>query len=57
MAPAPTAPLSAAEARRVLFQLTLIRAFEERVLKLVSDGSIRGTTHPYVGQGAVGVGV
>jgi len=51
-----TVPLSAAEARRVLFQLTLIRAFEERVLKLVSDGSIRGTTHPYVGQEAVAVG-
>jgi TPP-dependent pyruvate/acetoin dehydrogenase alpha subunit len=51
-----TAPLSAAEARRVLFQLTLIRVFEERVLLLVSDGSIRGTTHPYVGQEAVAVG-
>ena len=56
MAPGATVPLSAAEARRVLFQLTLIRAFEERVLKLVSDGSIRGTTHPYVGQEAVAVG-
>ncbi len=51
-----TAPLSAAEARRVLFQLTLIRVFEERVLLLVSDGSIRGTTHPYIGQEAVAVG-
>ncbi|MGH3053981.1 MAG: thiamine pyrophosphate-dependent dehydrogenase E1 component subunit alpha, partial [Gaiellaceae bacterium] len=30
--------------------------FEERVLTLVSDGSIRGTTHPYVGQEAVAVG-
>ena len=51
-----TIPLGTAEARRVLFQLMLIRAFEERVLKLVSDGSIRGTTHPYVGQEAVAVG-
>jgi TPP-dependent pyruvate/acetoin dehydrogenase alpha subunit len=51
-----TPPLSAVEARHVLYQLTLIRAFEERVLKLVSDGSIRGTTHPYVGQEAVAVG-
>ena len=51
-----TIPLSATEARRVLYQLTLIRAFEERVLTLVSDGSIRGTTHPYVGQEAVAVG-
>jgi len=48
--------LSAAEARRVLYLLMLIRVFEERVLKLVSDGSIRGTTHPYVGQEAVAVG-
>ena len=48
--------LSAAEARRVLYLLSLARIFEERVLKLVSDGSIRGTTHPYVGQEAVAVG-
>ncbi len=48
--------LTAAEARRVLYQLALTRTFEERVLKLVSDGSIRGTTHPYVGQEAVAVG-
>ncbi len=48
--------LSPAEGRRVLYQLTLARAFEERVLALVSDGSIRGTTHPYVGQEAVAVG-
>jgi len=48
--------LDAAEARRVLFLMSLIRTFEEHVLKLVSDGSIRGTTHPYVGQEAVAVG-
>ena len=54
---AATAPsLSPADARRVLYQLSLARAFEERVLKLVGDGSIRGTTHPYVGQEAVAVG-
>jgi TPP-dependent pyruvate/acetoin dehydrogenase alpha subunit len=56
MSAAVTLPLSPAEARRVLYQLTLARVFEERVLKLVSDGSIRGTTHPYVGQEAVAVG-
>ena len=49
------AALNNAEARRVLYLLVLIRAFEESVLKLVSDGSIRGTTHPYVGQEAVAV--
>jgi TPP-dependent pyruvate/acetoin dehydrogenase alpha subunit len=56
MTPSSTPPLTTVEARHVLYQLTLIRAFEERVLKLVSDGSIRGTTHPYVGQEAVAVG-
>ncbi|MFI5394211.1 MAG: thiamine pyrophosphate-dependent dehydrogenase E1 component subunit alpha [Candidatus Binatia bacterium] len=56
MSVALTLPLSPAEARRVLYQLSLARVFEERVLKLVSDGSIRGTTHPYVGQEAVAVG-
>jgi len=49
-------PLTAAEARRVLYLLTMSRAFEERVMALVTDGSIRGTTHPYVGQEAVAVG-
>ncbi|MFQ5665246.1 MAG: thiamine pyrophosphate-dependent dehydrogenase E1 component subunit alpha [Candidatus Binatia bacterium] len=56
MTAARTTAVSAAEARRVLYLLALIRAFEERVLKLVADGSIRGTTHPYVGQEAVAVG-
>jgi TPP-dependent pyruvate/acetoin dehydrogenase alpha subunit len=56
MSAAITSWLSPAEARRVLYQLSLARAFEERVLKLVGDGSIRGTTHPYVGQEAVAVG-
>jgi TPP-dependent pyruvate/acetoin dehydrogenase alpha subunit len=52
----PPSPLGAAEIRRALYLLVLIRSFEERVLSLVSDGSIRGTTHPYVGQEAVAVG-
>ena len=52
----PVAPVNAATARRALRLLVLIREFEERVLSLVSDGSIRGTTHPYVGQEAVAVG-
>lgn len=47
----------AAGARQALQAMMLIRAFEERVMKLVADGSIRGTTHPYVGQEAVAVGV
>jgi len=44
------------EARRAFYLMALARAFEERVLKLVSRGVIRGTTHPYVGQEAVAVG-
>jgi TPP-dependent pyruvate/acetoin dehydrogenase alpha subunit len=56
MAATVTLALGAAEARRVLSMMLLIRIFEERVLALVSDGSIRGTTHPYVGQEAVAVG-
>jgi TPP-dependent pyruvate/acetoin dehydrogenase alpha subunit len=48
--------LTPAAAGRALFQLKLIRLFEERMLQLVNDGSIRGTTHPYVGQEAVAVG-
>ncbi len=51
-----TAMFNATDARRVLYLLTLIRVFEERVLQLVGDGSIRGTTHPYIGQEAVAVG-
>jgi TPP-dependent pyruvate/acetoin dehydrogenase alpha subunit len=47
---------AAAEARRALYLMCLARAFEERVLALVGEGSIRGTTHPYVGQEAVAVG-
>ncbi len=48
--------LTTAEGRQMMHLMLLIRAFEERMLKLVSDGSIRGTTHPYVGQEAVAVG-
>jgi TPP-dependent pyruvate/acetoin dehydrogenase alpha subunit len=56
MTPAGSMAVGGAAARRVFYLLVLIRAFEERVLKLVADGSIRGTTHPYVGQEAVAVG-
>jgi len=48
--------LAQTDAERILYLLVLIRLFEERVLKLVSDGSIRGTAHPYIGQEAVAVG-
>jgi len=37
--------------------MLVIRYFEEKVEKLFSDGVIRGTTHPAIGQEAVAVGV
>jgi TPP-dependent pyruvate/acetoin dehydrogenase alpha subunit len=49
--------LSRIQAREALYRMLLARVFEERVLKLVADGSIRGTTHPYVGQEGVATGV
>jgi TPP-dependent pyruvate/acetoin dehydrogenase alpha subunit len=56
MIPARPFAFSAAEGRRAFFLMVLARAFEERLLKLVSDGTVRGTTHPYVGEEAVAVG-
>jgi TPP-dependent pyruvate/acetoin dehydrogenase alpha subunit len=56
MSPARPSTFSAAEARRAFYLMVLARTFEERLLKLVSDGTVRGTTHPYVGQEAVAVG-
>lgn len=56
MSPPRSVPFGAAEARQALYRMMLIRAFEERVLKLVGDGSIRGTTHLCVGQEAVATG-
>jgi len=37
--------------------MRLIRRFEERVVELVNSNEIAGTTHEYVGQEAVAVGV
>ena len=56
MSALPLESLSHEEARRALYLMLLSRLFEERMLKLVGEGSIRGTTHPYVGQEAVAVG-
>ncbi len=49
-------PLTASDARRALELMSVMRVFEERIIKLVNEGHIRGTTHPYVGQEAVAVG-
>lgn len=38
-------------------RMCLIRAFEERVLELFSQGKLHGTTHAYIGQEAVAAGL
>src|ERR671937_165764 len=49
--------LSAAQLREALRLMFLIRHFDERALALYRAGEMRGTTHPYIGMEAVGVGV
>ncbi len=48
--------LAHAQARWMLEKMTLIRAFEERVRRLVETGVPMGAVHLYVGQEAVAVG-
>jgi acetoin:2,6-dichlorophenolindophenol oxidoreductase subunit alpha len=50
----PAAPLDIREALRLMLT---IRLFDERALALYRAGDMRGTTHPYIGMEAVGVGV
>src|SRR5919202_4474145 len=49
--------LSGAQLRGALRLMLLIRHFDERALALYRAGEMRGTTHPYIGMEAVGVGV
>src|ERR671937_1118961 len=49
--------LTPAELREALRLMLLIRTFDERALALYRAGEMRGTTHPYIGMEAVGVGV
>jgi pyruvate dehydrogenase E1 component alpha subunit len=49
--------LSAEQLREALRLMLLIRHFDERALALYRAGEMRGTTHPYIGMEAVGVGV
>ena len=51
-----TAPLSDDELAQGLYQMLLIRRFEERCAKLYKDGRIGGFCHLYTGQEAVVVG-
>jgi pyruvate dehydrogenase E1 component alpha subunit len=50
----PATTLDIREALRLMFT---IRLFDERALALFRAGEMRGTTHPYIGMEAVGVGV
>ncbi len=47
-------PIMCREAYR---QMRLIRRFEERVIQLVNANEIAGTTHEYIGEEAIAVGV
>jgi len=38
-------------------KMRLIRRFEERVIRLVNDNEIAGTTHEYIGEEAIAVGI
>ena len=38
-------------------EMLRIRRFEERILELFSEGKLHGTTHAYIGQEAIAVGV
>jgi pyruvate dehydrogenase E1 component alpha subunit len=47
----------ALDLREALRLMLTIRKFDERALALYRAGEMRGTTHPYIGMEAVGVGV
>ncbi len=49
--------LDADRLREGLRLMLTIRSFDERALALYRAGEMRGTTHPYIGMEAVGVGV
>jgi pyruvate dehydrogenase E1 component alpha subunit len=48
---------TALDLREALRLMLTIRQFDERALALYRAGEMRGTTHPYIGMEAVGVGV
>src|SRR5207302_1533028 len=52
-----TLPLAGERLREALRLMLTIRFFDERALALYRAGEMRGTTHPYIGMEAVGVGV
>ena len=52
-----TSRLDGDRLREALRLMLTIRIFDERALALYRAGEMRGTTHPYIGMEAVGVGV
>src|ERR671938_90326 len=52
-----SASLEGDRLREALRLMLTIRHFDERALALYRAGEMRGTTHPYIGMEAVGVGV
>ena len=52
-----TLPGPSVDLREALRLMLTIRLFDERALALYRAGEMRGTTHPYIGMEAVGVGV
>lgn len=46
-----------ARQHRSYFTMWLIRKFDERAMQLYSDGEIKGSVHPSIGQEAVAVGI
>jgi acetoin:2,6-dichlorophenolindophenol oxidoreductase subunit alpha len=55
--PHAASPLQGDRLREALRLMLTIRYFDERALALYRAGEMRGTTHPYIGMEAVGVGV
>jgi TPP-dependent pyruvate/acetoin dehydrogenase alpha subunit len=55
--PPAASPLHGERLREALRLMLTIRFFDERALALYRAGEMRGTTHPYIGMEAVGVGV
>ena len=52
-----TEPTSQLDLREALRLMLTIRLFDEQAVSLFRAGEIRGSTHPYIGMEAVGVGV
>jgi len=53
----PGARAASLDIREALRLMLTIRLFDEQALSLYRAGEMRGTTHPYIGMEAVGVGV